>query len=55
MKYRVFIKGKENVNYIGFEIASTTKRYRKLVVDNQYAMTYGTAAYYCSGELCIED
>ena len=46
-----FLKEIERVNNIGHEIASTTKRYRKLVVNYPFRMNYATGAYYCSGML----
>ena len=38
-----------NVNYSGLELASTTSKYRKLVVP--FLMSYEPGAYYCSGKL----
>ena len=44
----------EEVDYTGHEIASTTRRYRKLVVESDFAMNFGTGVFYCSGELFNE-
>ena len=37
--------------HIGFELVSDTSRYRKLTVNNRYAMNYADWKYWCSSEL----
>ena len=36
--------------YTGFELASKTKKYRKLVVNPDYGMSYEAGVFYCSSE-----
>ena len=50
--YNFFLSFKEIeevIDYIGLELASTSSRYRKLVV--AYGMSYETGAFFCSGRL----
>ena len=49
--YCVSFEELPDIDYTGLELESTTSRYRKLVVDDQYAMTYQQWTYWCSGEL----
>ena len=37
--------------YTGLELASSNKKYRKLVVEPDYGMSYGAGVFYCSSEL----
>ena len=48
------LKAIEGDDYTGFELASTTSMYRKLVVNSLYAMTFVTGEFYCTGELDIQ-
>ena len=41
----------EIIVHTGLEVASTTSRYRKLVVSSEYEMNFTEWTFWCSGEL----
>ena len=41
----------EIIVHAGVEVASTTSRYRKLVVSSEYEMNFREWTFWCSGEL----